>query len=219
MSWRRRARWIGAAVAIALAVAACDGPAAPGLPSGVESAPALGASDPPASGVTTQASPAPGTDGPAASGGDAPSEAPILGVVDLARLASGETPVDWVEIRSNDDACRQAVPPDWVDPGLPGQVLSPEIHVTSIVANDAFADWDDHVVSLQGTYFADGQEVLVENDRLFLLRSTERGGASHVLALNGGTTACRIVLAIDEAGIARYAGTGIQILYTLAETE
>jgi hypothetical protein len=209
--------------ALALVVATCGGPVGPGLPSGAPSAPGSGANGPASSdgaiGATAEASVEAGTDRPGASPGGASSTAPILGVVDVARLATGETPVDWVEVTSNDDACRQAVPPDWVDSGLPGQVLSPEIHVTSIVANDAFAAWDDHVASLQATYFTDGQEVLVENDRLFLLRSTERGGASHVLALNGGSTACGIVLAIDEAGIDPYAGIGLQILYSLAEVE
>jgi hypothetical protein len=138
-------------------------------------------------------------------------------VVDIARLATGETPTDWVEIPSEDDACRQAVPPDWIESGIPGQVLSPEIQATSILAHDAFETWPAHVQHLQATYFTDGQEILVETNRLFVLRSTERGGASHVIALNGGTTACGIVLAIDEAGIDHYAGIGIQILYTLAE--
>ena len=155
----------------------------------------------------------------APSGGPGTSGPPVdidFGL-DLSRLATGETAPGWVEIASADDACRMAVPPDWVDSGLPGHVLSPEIHVTAIVTNETIADWEDHLAALQATYFTDGQEVLVENDRLFLLRSTERGGASHVLALNGGTSACLIVLAIDEAGIAQYAPIGVLILYTLAE--
>lgn len=164
-------------------------------------------------GVVSTAGPGTGSTpaGPATGGPPADVE------VDLSRLASGETPTDWVEILSNDDACRIAVPPDWIDPGIPGQVLSPEIHVTSTVANDAIANWQDHVAYLQATYFTDGQEVLVENDRLFLLRSTERGGGSHVLALNGGVTACGVVLAIDEAGIGQYGSIGVQILYSLDE--
>ena len=194
-------------LALALGLGACGGAGAP-----ASAAPA---------GATTDASHVEGVPTtPAARSTTAAIETegpPFVGDVDVARLATGETPADWVEIRSNDDACRQAVPPDWVDSGLPGHVLSPEIHVTSIVANDPFTGWDDHVAYLQATYFADGQEVVVENERLFLLRSTERGGASHVLALRGDASACGIVLAIDEAGIGQYAAIGVQILYTLDE--
>lgn len=137
--------------------------------------------------------------------------------VDASRLAAGETPADWVEILSNDEACRQAVPPDWIESGIPGQVLSPEIKAASIVANDPITDWTDHVAYLQATYFTDGQEVVVETGDVFLLRATKRGGGSHVLVLNGGTSSCGIVLAIDEAGVEQYTPIGRQILYTLAE--
>jgi len=63
-----------------------------------------------------------------------------------------------------------------------------------------------------------GQIVLLENDKLFLMRETANGGKSHVLSLNGGATACGILLTIGEAYADQWAATGIQILYTLAET-
>ena len=201
-------------IAAALVLAACDGGA---VPSGASSGPVEATDGPIETEGSIGATSVPGTDAPFGSTGVAPSEPPILGVVDGARLATGETPTDWVEIPTDDDTCRQAVPPNWIESGLPGQVLSPEIQATSILASETFETWPAYVQQLQATYFTDGQEILVEDDRLFLLRSTQRGGASHVLALNGGTTACSLVLAIDEAGIDRYAGVGIQIMYTLAE--
>ncbi len=90
------------------------------------------------------------------SGQPPPPSAPLLGVVDVERLATGETPPEWVEILSDDGACRQAVPPDWIESGIPGQVLSPEIQVTSVLANDTITSWPDHVAHLQATYFTDG---------------------------------------------------------------
>lgn len=218
---RAAARRAGAALAIALGLGACGGI---GPPSG---APTVGASNHAAETATDPVSTDPVSTDPAAVAPTPPGVSssgavvasgglPIIGDADISRLATAETPADWVEIRSNDDACRVAVPPDWIASGIPGQVLSPEIHVTSIVASAAISRWSDHVAFLQATYFSDGQEVVVETGEVFLLRSTQRGGASHVLALNGGATACGIVVAIDEAGIDRYAAIGLQILYTLA---
>lgn len=225
-AWRGGAAWAWA-LAITVALGACGGGGPPdnGIPAGTTAGTGQGSTEPgltggvdtvpSASGVGSSRTP--GATNDPATRGPATDEPVIIGDVDIERLATGETPPDWVEIHSNDDACRQAVPPDWVDSGLPGHVLSPEIHVTSIVANDAFAGWAEHVAHLQSTYFADGQEAVLDNDRLFLLRSTKRGGASHVLALRGDGASCGIELAIDEAGVARYAPIGVQILYTLAE--
>ena len=213
MTGARRPRWIGAALAAALGLVACGGIA---IPSGISTGPGAETRDPESTDGSIGETPAPAASGPSGSTGAVPSD-PILGVVDESRLATGETPTDWVEIPTDDDACRQAVPPDWIESGIPGQVLSSDIQATSALAHDTFETWPAYIEHLQATYFTDGHEVLVENDRLFLLRSTERGGASHVLALNDGITACAIVLAITEAGIDRYAAIGIQILYTLAE--
>lgn len=215
-----RARRIGAAIALAAVVTGC-GPS-PGLdavtPAPVAETSGPGLTDDPIAASFPPESREPSASGDIqASGGAAASDAPILGVVDVARLATGETPEDWVEILSADGACRQAVPPDWFESGIPGQVLSPEVQATAALASDSITGWPAWLQHLQSTYFTDGQEVLVETDRLFLMRATQRGGGSHVLALNGGTTACVIVLAIDAAGVDAYAPIGLQILYSLAE--
>jgi hypothetical protein len=125
-------------------------------------------------------------------------------------------------VLSNGNACREAVPGDWaIDTGV-HSALSPDAATLALIANDAVSNWHDYVAHLKATYFtplsSSGQIVLLENDKLFLMRETANGGKSHVLSLNGGATACGILLTIGEAYADQWAATGIQILYTLAET-
>jgi hypothetical protein len=139
--------------------------------------------------------------------------------VDLARLATGETPPAWQEILSGDGKCRMAVPADWITGILPGTATGS--YAQSTLANDGQTDFKTEIASLKATYFGglnDPQnEVLIEDDHVFVMRETARGGASFVISLNADNTACGIITAVDEVAADDLRPTSIQILYTLAE--
>jgi len=148
-----------------------------------------------------------------------PSGTAASATVDLARLATGETPAGWQEILSGDGACRMAVPADWLTGVLPGTATGS--YVQSTLANDSVTDFKAEIARLKATYFGglnDPQrEVLVEDDHVFVMRDTVSGEASFVISLNAENTACGIITAVDEVAADDLRPTSIQILYTLAE--
>ena len=160
----------------------------------------------------TDAQPTTTTETPAGSAGSA-------GEVDLGRLATGETPAGWQEVLSGDGACRMAVPADWITGVLPGTATA--TYAQSILANDGVTDFKAEVAHLKATYFGElndsANEVLIEDDHVFVMRETVRGGASFVISLNAENTACGIITQVDEVAANDLRDTSIQILYTLAE--
>ena len=139
--------------------------------------------------------------------------------VDLARLAMGETPPGWQEVLSGDGACRMAVPADWITGVLPGTASG--TYAQSILANDGVTDFKAEIAHLKATYFGElndsANEVLIEDDHVFVMRETRHGGASFVISLNAENTACGIITQVDEVAADGLRPTSIQILYTLAE--
>ena len=134
--------------------------------------------------------------------------------VDLSRLAKGETPAGWVEVRSADGACRQAVPADWFVNTLPGSGQSPDLLTQSLLSNDSITDFQAQIDALKTTYFNE-KTVLLENDEVFLMRENGEG-ASYILAKNGGNHACEVLLTITKTGPDDNAASVIPILYSLA---
>jgi hypothetical protein len=141
--------------------------------------------------------------------------------VDLSRLATGETPQGWMEVLSGDGACRQAVPAGWTVDVLPGTATSPDFYVQSILANDGVTDFKAEIAHLKATYFGElndsANEVLIEDDHVFVMRETVRGGASYVISLNAERTACGIIVSVDEVVADQYRPVSTEMLYTLAE--
>jgi hypothetical protein len=139
--------------------------------------------------------------------------------VDLARLATGETPAGWQEILSGDGKCRMAVPGDWITGVLPGTATGS--YAQSILANDGVTDFKTEIAHLKATYFGElndsANEVLIEDEHVFVMRETVHGGASFVISLNAENTACGIITAVDEVAADDLRPTSVQILYTLAE--
>jgi hypothetical protein len=211
----RSGTWLAATI-VALEVAACSGA---GLPT-FSAAPTV----PTASAApTVEPTADEPTDTPGAIPDNSANPPPSAGgEIDFAQLATGETPDGWVEDLSNDGACRQAVPADWITGGIQGIADSPDFHVQSLLANDGVLDFDAEIEHLKATYFtplsSSDKVVLLEDDHLFLMRETAHGGGSYVISLNSDTTACGIIVTVDEVAVDQYRGTVVQILYTLAET-
>ena len=160
---------------------------------------------------------------PAAGATTTPAPASEL---DIDRLATGERPMGWVEVQSNSPDCTMALPGDWTllplsEAWFSG--MSADGHMAARAVQDAVTTWPEYVARLKATYFNElsdnGQVVLAETDRVFVMRETANGGKAHILALNGGPTACGIVESIDEVAAAEHAQTAIQILYTLSGPE
>jgi hypothetical protein len=148
------------------------------------------------------------------------------GAIDLARLATGETPDGWVEVISRDGHCRQAVPNDWLTDIIVGFGDSPDLHVQSMVADDLVPQWNtwpEYIVALKATFFnalsGGTQEVLVETDDLYLMREASHKGGYVISRNNHDGTACGILLTVDEAFADQWAAINVQILYTLALAE
>ncbi|MBI2781749.1 MAG: hypothetical protein HYX55_08145 [Chloroflexi bacterium] len=210
------------ATAFLLLFAACGGSGAPtgaASPGGPGSTAAGDESAEPGDGgqPSGPATAEPGTT-PASNGS---SSAPADGTgVDNARLATGETPSGWVQVLSNDSACRQAVPPDWyTDVGIPGDALAVDNFASSRVVRDSAAKWSDYIDRLKATYFTDGQLTLLQTDRLFLMRNTVAGNHSRVMALHLDGYACGVIIPIDEAAGDTYDAIATQILYSIAATK
>jgi hypothetical protein len=112
-----------------------------------------------------------------------------------------------------------AVPSDWITGVLPGTATG--TYGQSILANDGVTDFKAEIAHLKATYFGElndsANEVLIEDDHLFLMRETVRGGASFVISLNAENTACGIIVAVDEVAAADYLPISTEMLYTLAE--
>jgi len=159
------------------------------------------------------------TDAQATAANETPAGSAAAAAVDLARLATGETPAGWQEILSGDGACRMAVPADWITGVLPGTATG--AYAQSILANDGVTDFKAEIAHLKATYFGElndsANEVLIEDDHVFVMRETVHGGASFVISLNGENTACGIITAVDEVAANDLRDTSVQILYTLAE--
>jgi len=175
-------------------------------PTKAEETPAAVDTSTPASGATT--TPAPASD------------------LDVDRLATGERPLGWVEVQSNSPDCTMALPADWTLTPLSAAWMNgaaPDFHMSARAVQDAVTTWSDYIARLKATYFnemsGNGQIVLVDTDRVFVMRETANGGKAHILALNGGATACGVVESIDEVAAEQWAATAIQILYTVSGPE
>jgi len=159
------------------------------------------------------------TDAQATAANETPAGSSAAAQVELGRLATGETPAGWQEILSGDGACRMAVPADWITGVLPGTATGS--YAQSILANDGVTDFKAEIAHLKATYFGElndsANEVLIEDDHVFVMRETVRGGASFVISLNAENTACGIITQVDEVAANDLRDTSIQILYTLAE--
>lgn len=136
--------------------------------------------------------------------------------VDLTRVGTGTTPGGWQEITSADGACRLAVPADWLTDIIPGSASSPGLEATAFIAGEQFSGWPEYVERVDESLIP-GHEILLATDDAFLIRSAPIAGElSYVLAINRGTGACSVLIAVRPNAVDAYAGVAAEMLQTLA---
>ena len=210
---------------LVLATAACTGTApAPGT-----STPTAGPTTGPTAHPTAQATPA-----PSPSAAATPTTEPGMtaaptatgatgGLPDLARIAAGETPAGWKEVRSTDGVCRMAVPPDWDTETMPSAGISPGFEAQALMSNDQLANYgsfDAYIETAKTVYFGPDRIVLIETDELFLMTAgPSTPDASFLVGRNLGESVCGILLTIRGNAIADFLATGQQVLYSLAPAD
>jgi len=167
-------------------------------------APPTPSAEPTSPGVT--ASPASPTDNDIPPGGDP----------DLARIATGEFPDGWQDVASDQGTCRISVPGDWDTTTLPGTGAKfPDAQAG--LSEQPTGVWTDLIATFQQLYFGADKEILLSDDRLFLMRAGPSGAdLSYLLAMQNGEQTCVVLAVATGAQREQYRETLHQILYTLA---
>lgn len=168
----------------------------------------------------------PGSDDPTPPGAPDPTAAGTPAAValpDLARIAGGETPAGWKEVRTADGACRMAVPADWDTETMAGAAIAPGFAGQVMMSNDPLANWgsfEDYAESAKAGYFGADKIVLAETDELFVMAAGPSSpDASVLVGRNRGDSVCGVLLTLTANGVAQLLDTGHQILYSLAATD
>ena len=210
-------RSLAAASIVLATLAACGG----GSPPTPNVTPTRTPTSQPTAGATPTSAATPTT---GAGETDAPTGSPT-GVVlpELARIASGETPSGWQELRSSDGACRMAVPSDWDTTTMAGTAIAPAFGGQASISNDPVANWgswEDYINTMQTVFFGPDKLVLAENDELFVMAAGPSSADGSVLVgTNRGETVCGVLMIIQGNAIPDLLATGYQVLYSLAATD
>lgn len=199
---------------LAVFVAVGCGSGAPQTSAPATDSPTPPLTTPPAALETTP--PAGGTGSPSPTDNDVPG--PPL--PDVARIATGETPAGWKELKTSDAACRIAVPADWDTETISGAAIAPNFAGQVMLSNDQLSNWgswQDYTATAKTVYFGADKLVLVDTEQLFVMAAgPSSADVSVLVGLNRGETVCGALLTLTASGVADLLDSGFQVLYSLA---